>query len=141
MASTSSGKTPKGILKQTNSLEDQSVEVHFDEMNILQTYHPSNKDYGHMKINEPPTPYSYSCEDSDTESNEKLDPKKLAEKMQNVESTSKHESYDRNESSSDEDMDLTEEERNLSLQSIFIQEQFTCNQRMPPFLLLHYLQQ
>ena len=31
--------------------------------------------------------------------------------MQNVEPTSKHESYDRNESSSDEDMDLTEEER------------------------------
>ncbi|XP_046863490.1 protein phosphatase inhibitor 2-like [Xenia sp. Carnegie-2017] len=80
MASTSSGKTPKGILKQTNSLEDQSVEVHFDEMNILQTYHPANKDYGHMKINEPPTPYSYSCEDSDTESNEKLDPNQLAEK-------------------------------------------------------------
>ena len=31
--------------------------------------------------------------------------------MQNVEPTSKHESYDRNESSCDEDMDLTEEER------------------------------
>ena len=58
----------------------------WDEMNILETYHPANKDYGHMKINEPPTPYAY-LEDSDGEldtSEASVDPQTLCERLEIV---------------------------------------------------------
>ncbi|XP_062592077.1 protein phosphatase inhibitor 2-like [Saccostrea cucullata] len=69
-------KPVKGILKSSSSFdhekhkamkEQKDKEMKWDEMNILATHHPPDKDYGHMKIDEPPTPYSkYSdVEDDD----------------------------------------------------------------------------
>merc|ERR1711860_17954 len=75
-------KQPKrGILKASTSFEQRDQDPphrsanknpHFDEMNILQTLHPPDKDYGFMKIDEPKTPYEYASgtEDDDYVNNE-----------------------------------------------------------------------
>ncbi|XP_033752593.1 protein phosphatase inhibitor 2-like [Pecten maximus] len=72
-------KPMKGILKSsssfdkpepiytTNTPRDGRKEMTWDEMNILATHHPADKDYGHMKIDEPLTPYSKYSDPEDEE--------------------------------------------------------------------------
>ncbi|KAM9225340.1 protein phosphatase inhibitor 2 isoform 1-T1 [Dugong dugon] len=132
-ASTASHRPIKGILKNKSSATSSvvasaqqssgSVEEElrkksqkWDEMNILATYHPADKDYGLMKIDEPSTPYHSMMGDdddalSDSEAAEAMNPDVLAKKLSAVEGSEPKYRLQEQESSGEEDSDLSPEER------------------------------
>ncbi|KAK3591863.1 hypothetical protein CHS0354_005066 [Potamilus streckersoni] len=118
----------KGILKTSSSFDkadhhSRQKETKWDEMNIIATLHPPDKDYGHMKIDEPPTPYNkYSDPEDEDESNEKagerrgshggdmLDPEALDSRLRGLDETDKPRIRRVSTTeSSDEDEEETEE--------------------------------
>lgn len=113
-------KPCKGILKSSSSFDKRDPapsvaasashrkSAKFDELNVLQTYHPPDKDYGHMKVDEPKTPYNY-VEEGDVD---QLDAELLAEKLR-VAANSRSDSVSEEDepSSEEEQEELTEEEK------------------------------
>lgn len=72
----------RAILKPSGSFERRmsTQDLKWDEQNIKETFHPKNKDYGFMIVDEPKTPYNY---DTATDPGG-VNPQALAQKIQSA---------------------------------------------------------
>lgn len=113
----------------------QSVQepIKWDEMNIMQTLHPVDKDYGLMKIEEPKTPYSYyedSNENSSFEQGEssKLDLERLVQNMDQHRPAKVLTEQSEDDDGDDEDYETLSEEEKMKRKEFEIKRKMHYNE-------------
>ncbi|XP_069168581.1 protein phosphatase inhibitor 2 isoform X2 [Procambarus clarkii] len=80
-------------------------------MNILATLHPKDKDYGHMKIEEPKTPFAQYVDGDSGDEHDGIDADLLAKKIQLGGNELPKALIEPEESEESEDEDISPEER------------------------------
>ncbi|VVC37977.1 Hypothetical protein CINCED_3A001896 [Cinara cedri] len=105
----------KGILKPSVSYEEKDKKnkmaksAKWDEMNILKTLHPLDKDYGHMKVDEPKTPFEREIPESNDDMDGGVNAEELRKRIE--EGGRRRSSSFQSEEESDDDEDESPENK------------------------------